>query len=94
MNSTRQLGKFEGCADQELGQKIYELTMEGCDAELGEVESFGWYGLLLNVDGKNYIVSEDNNGFFDYTEYDTIDEVTTAWDNLASEYEDFNKDTL
>lgn len=83
------VGKFEACANSELGEKLYEMTMTGCDQELGEVDNFGWYGLLLDIDGKSYIVNEDNNGFFTYTEYDNSVSAQLAFSRLENDYEDF-----
>jgi hypothetical protein len=88
-------GKFEGNADQDLAEFLYELSMVGCDEDLGEVDSFGWYGLLIHVYGKgkmkSYIVHEDSYGFFDYTEYNK-ESALTAWAKLEAEYEEFNKE--
>ena len=70
----RQPGKFEGCYDQDLAQALHNLSLEGgCDQEIGDVEGFGWYGLMRDINlqkPKDYIIQEDNYGFFDYTEYE------------------------
>lgn len=91
------LGKFEGNTDQDLAEYLHHLSLDGClDRELGDVQDFGWYGLLLSVMGigkmKSYIIHENNDGFFDYTTYDTQDLSLEAWATLESEYEDFGKE--
>lgn len=63
-------GKFERCDDDRLAEVLYSITMNGCDADCGDVQTTGWYGLILHRD-HGYIVSEDGNGFFDYTYCDT-----------------------
>ena len=85
------VGKFEACQDNKLGEYLHSLTLDGClDRELGDVETFGWYGLLLSVNGmKSYIVNEDNYGFFTYTEYDLQDKALSAWSQLEAEYQEF-----
>jgi hypothetical protein len=91
--SERRPGKFEGCDDQDLGEMLYGITQEGgCEAELGDGQDFGWYGLLVNVEsptvsGLSYIVSEDSQGFFDYTEFTTEQLARQAWGKLEKEYE-------
>jgi hypothetical protein len=91
------LGKFEGNADQDLAEYLHKLSLDGCnDRELGDVQDFGWYGLLLHIAGKgrmkSYIVHNDNYGFFDYTEYNNKDSALEAWTKLESEYEKFYGD--
>ena len=89
---TRQPGKFEGCANQDLAQALRELSLNGCDGELGDVQGFGWYGLMLDINltwPKDYIVSEDNFGFFDYVEYER-GEAITDWNRLQKEEEEFS----
>ena len=90
------LGKYEGNADQDLAEYLHKLSLDGCDEELGDVESFGWYGILLQIAGigklKSYIIHEDSQGFFDYTTYDTKALALEAWENLESEYEDFERE--
>lgn len=78
-------GKFEGCANQDLAERLYELE---CDDDLGDVADFGWYGLIKEFNGKAYIISEDNYGFMDYTEYE-LNEILPAWDKLQAEYSEF-----
>jgi hypothetical protein len=42
-------GKFE--AGGTVDEWLHDQSMEGCDEELGDVEGFGWYGLLLFPEG-------------------------------------------
>lgn len=89
-------GKFEGSANPGLADHLYEITMDGmCDEELGDVDGFGWYGLILPEDSPlplaataqtSYIVSEDSQGFFDYEEYATPALARKAWAKLEAEY--------
>jgi hypothetical protein len=37
-------GKFEG--GLVIDQYAYELSLQGCDEEVGEVDALGWYGLF------------------------------------------------
>jgi hypothetical protein len=85
------VGKFEACANQELAEKLYDITLDGgCDAELGDVQDFGWYGLIIE-DDKAYIVNENNDGFFTYTEYTSMLAARKAWLNIEADYNDFNE---
>lgn len=83
------LGKFEGCQNQALAQKLYELSLDGCNETLGDVENFGWYGLILNHFFSSYIISEDSQGFFSYTQYSKAEEAQKAWLKLETDYEEF-----
>ncbi len=50
------LGKFEGNADQDLAEYLYKQSLDGWnDEEIGDVEGFGWYGLLTQAAGKGKI---------------------------------------
>ena len=88
-------GKFEGNSDQDLARVLYDLTLDGYDQALGDVQDFGWYGLILHVikgnlsKGRSYIVHEDSQGFFNYTEYKNKQSALVAWAKLESEYADF-----
>lgn len=97
MTTTRQPGKFGGCEDQDLGERLYECAGDSSfwDEDLGEAETFGWYALMLNPfeypkgDERYYIVSEDSQGFFDYIEYETEKEAQADWAKLEKEYAEF-----
>ena len=92
------LGKYEGNADQDLAEYLHKYSLDGCDEELGDVQNFGWYGLLLHIikgtlsKGKSYIIHEDSQGFFDYTTYGTKTQALEAWAQLELEYEDFERE--
>jgi hypothetical protein len=95
-------GKFEGNESLSLSEKLHEMTLDGwCTDELGDVQHFGWYGLLIspfsNEDekdipfdkvesGPSYIVHEDNNGFFDYTEFANEQIARDMWSQLEGDY--------
>jgi hypothetical protein len=89
-------GKFEGNTDEKLAEYLHQISLDGCDEELGDVQSFGWYGLLLQLSGKgklkSYIIHEDEQGFFDYCTYNTQVQAKEDWANLEADYEEFNKE--
>ena len=72
-------GKFEGCADQRLGEMLYSIVNHsGCDDEAGSCQESGWYGLIVQRKHA-YIVSEDSNGFFDYEYFDSAEDASTEF---------------
>jgi hypothetical protein len=77
-------GKFEGCGDERLAEVLYDITMDGCTADCGDVETTGWFGLIVHRD-HGYIVSEDSQGFFDYAYYETKEETQKAYDRIESD---------
>jgi hypothetical protein len=84
-------GKFEGNHSLKLSEELHDIVGNGaCNEDLGDVQDFGWFGLILTHDnGKSYIVSEDSNGFFRYREYDTEDLAQEAWKGIEREYSIF-----
>ena len=74
-------GKFEACDDDRLAEVLSGLD---CDQSCGDVQTTGWYGLILHRD-HGYIVSEDSQGFFDYTRYSSKDAAQSAFDAIAAE---------
>ena len=93
-------GKFEGNPSRTISEVLHDWTLDGSiDAELGDVEGFGWYGLIVEISpkdtvicalwGKSFIVHEDNQGFFDYTEYETEKTAREDWEALESDYDDY-----
>ena len=97
-------GKFEGNESLSLSEKLHEMVMDGwTNEELGDVQSFGWYGLLISpfsnedkdipfdkvIPGPSYIVHKDNNGFFDYTEFANEESARSSWAQLEIEYTHF-----
>ena len=93
-------GKFEANENQTIAEKLEKITLNGFhDNELGDVENFGWYALILNFKefnfqtiGKSYIVNQDNYGFFTYTEFETENEAQKAWSELENEYEQYESE--
>ena len=81
-------GKFEGCWDQRLGERLYECTLNGwCDEEFGEVDAAGWHGLILRPNRKmSYVVHEDTQGFFDY-ESISSNTIQAIWDTFRAREE-------
>jgi len=85
MARKRYPGKFEACDDDRLADVLSDLD---CDEECGSVDELGWYGLILHRD-HGYIVSEDSQGFFDYTHYSSKDAAQSTFDAIAAEeYDD------
>ena len=82
-------GKFEGCTNQDIAQKLHDLSLNGCDEELGDVETFGWHALI-----GSYIISEDNQGFFSYTQYDNKVKAREAWLKLEADYQKFEEEAI
>lgn len=84
------LGKFEACGNYVLtaGYIYYNI-----DDQLGESESFGWYGKFAGkIKGRGpffAIVSEDSQGFVDVTYYDSKKELDEKWVMLEADYEEF-----
>ena len=82
-------GKFESSG--EIGEKLHAIVGEGgLDDEAGDVNGPGdhWYGLILEsgVPGAEYaVVSESNQGFFEYTAFDTPEEARAEFDRIAAE---------
>ena len=91
-------GKFSDT----VAEALYEMTMEGADEEVGDVQDFGWYGFLdfrdepieVEEDGevtKYYgaIVNEDNSGFFSHKLYTHIDMAILEWSDVMEEAAEF-----
>ena len=85
----RHPGKFEGSG--EIGEKLHSLMVDGSiDEEVGDVDGFGWYGLIINTGldcAPDVIVSESSQGFFEYTIYSSPREARDAWAHLGVEYD-------
>jgi len=88
-------GKFEVSGD--VGKDLYDMVLMGyTDDQLGDVQHFGWYGLILDtgiLNASHVIVKEDSDGFFYYTSYDTISEARREWELLEKEYTEFMGET-
>jgi hypothetical protein len=85
MARKRYPGKFEACDDDRLAEVLSGLD---CNEDCGEADTTGWYGLILHRD-HGYIVSEDSQGFFDYTRYSSKDAAQSTFDAIAAEeYDD------
>ena len=81
-------GKFEGCFDQRLGERLYNVTLDGwCDEEFGDVGFDGWHGLILRPNRRtSYVVHENSQGFFDYEDIPSPD-IQKLWDEFRAECE-------
>ena len=82
-------GKFEGNGSRRIAEALYSLTMDGLSTELGDVQDFGWFGLIRRRH-HGYIVHEGNQGFFDYTKFESLVELDEAWLNLEKDYAEFS----
>lgn len=88
-------GKFEGSG--KLGEALHEMVSDSSflDDELGDVNDFGWYGLVIDAKVPGHrgmihaIVNEDSQGFFDVTVYPSKAKAHTAWDRVKDEYDTF-----
>jgi len=85
MARKRYPGKFEGCADDRLGEALYntdpsETCGDVCEAGL-------WAGLIRGkrLGKPSYIVTEDSQGFVDYETFATADAAEKAFAGLAAE---------
>ena len=89
MSRKRYPGKFEGCGDDRLAELLYSIVQNGgIDKECGDCQEIGeWYGLIIQRKHA-YIVSEDSQGFFDYTYFNTIDEAETKFNNIESDLQE------
>ena len=71
--------------DSEITEKLYELSLDGTSEELGNVQDFGWYGLLLNtgIENAEYaILYEDSNGFVYSYIYQSENAIMEEWESL------------
>ena len=83
-------GKFEGCLDQRLGERLYNVVGDGwCDEEFGEVAyGGGWHGLIYRPNRPiSYVIHEDSQGFFAYEEVETS-RVLALWNAFRAREED------
>ena len=75
----------------EIAELLHSISKYGTDEEKGSVYEypFLWAGLLLGVkelDGHSFIVTEDDQGFVDYEEFDTEKKAIVSFE----EYEDIS----
>ena len=77
----------------EIAELLYSMSMDGIDEEKGSVSEypFLWAGLLLGIkelDGHSFIVTQDDQGFVDYSEFDTEKKAIESFE----EYEDISEE--
>jgi hypothetical protein len=83
-------GKFEGCHDKRIARVLYDIAgMSGCDEDIGSVQELGWFGLIIQRNHA-YIISEDSQGFFDYTYFDSVQDAREAYNRIVSEYDELD----
>jgi hypothetical protein len=85
-------GKFEGAEDQDVAEILHDATLNGMhDEEAGDVNETGmWSAIFRGVEVRDgelqdgfpggYIVQEDEQGFFTYTEFDSDEEIESSWE--------------
>lgn len=82
----RHPGKFE--ASGYVGEKLYEMSLDGgADEECGDSD-WGWYGLMLKTGirgASNVILSIDSNGFVDYETFPTASAARAAYRKIERE---------
>lgn len=85
-------GKFDCRADE----RVYRLSLSGCDAAVGESDGFGWYGLLrgpiFGLAKAGAIISENSQGFVAVTYHDEPDGLEAEWSEIEAEAESWSKD--
>ncbi len=88
-------GKFEGNSDQDLAERLHAVTLDGgCNEELGDVETFGWFGLILDFEGRSFVVSEDSQGFFDIdSEHEDQASAQRAWGRISMAFDETQEET-
>ena len=92
-------GKFEGNENEEIAEQLSGMTP---DEEAGDVSEMGmWSGIFrgieiwidpIKVKGDmpgGYIVQEDEQGFFTYTEFQADEELEKAWEWILEQEEKF-----
>lgn len=94
-----QPGKFEGTACGLLAERLYDVSGDASywadTIGDGHCDVFGWYCLLIQPFGAetpSYIVSEDSQWLFGYTEYPTERKARTDWRRLEREYQEWLSD--
>lgn len=80
-------GKFEGNKSLAISKYLYSIVQDGTqDEQFGSVEDSLWEA-LIDADEVGYIVTEDNLGFFSYTEYPTVEEARSKYMADLAAYE-------
>jgi hypothetical protein len=95
-----QVGKF----DDNVAERIYQDSLDGTDDQLGDVENFGWYGLVKYGDEAPIRVKErdgeisnitaaivevDDQGFVSVHEYSSNEDVGREWKKVQEDYEEY-----
>jgi len=91
------LGKFEGTNYYHVTRWLYEQAGQSfLDDELGEADSFGWYGKFsgkIKGHGPFYaICNENSQGFFDVTWMKSETDLEQIWNAIKFDYEVFTLD--
>lgn len=91
-------GKFEGAGGR-LERALYDAGMEsGADKELGDVSTFGYSQLFLDLHLQGIrrpiyaILHEDSDGNLGFQEFDSEGAAKEGWARVEKEWEIFTKD--
>ena len=69
-------------------EALWDLSLDGCDEECGNVADGGWYGLLVNTKiagAEHAILFENGQGFVEYTVYKTEERARSEFESIESE---------
>ena len=75
-------------------EELHELSLNGGpDAELGDAQTFGWFGKMKSHGNElPVILHEDSQGFVESFEYLTQWECDEAWEQLEAEWLEYTAD--
>lgn len=87
-------GKFEGSGA--IGARLHAIVGDGMqDDECGSVDSGHWYGLILDsgvAGAEHAVVSEDSQGFFDFSAFPTAEAARADFDRITEEVAEDEED--
>ena len=87
-------GKFS----DNVEEWVYSQSQDGVDEELGDAQTYGWYGLMVldklvtvNQDGDDWtfaaaILTEDSQGFVSVDYFDDEGSARKAWGAIQNDY--------
>jgi hypothetical protein len=87
-------GKFE--VSGAVGERLHEMVNDSFHQdEYSLGDGGGWFGLIINTGlecAPHAVLSEDSDGFFTYTTFDTSEEARTEWDKMVEREEVWETD--
>ena len=76
-------GKFEACENQDIAERLHDISLDGCCDECGDVCEVGHHYCLLidtGIPGAEFVIlEEDGQGFVTYETFDTKEEAIGAF---------------